>query len=178
MKTDPRRLLVMALLVTSGFVHGAGNPGAHQHGQGQLQLAMAGQQVELRFVSPAHNLLGFEHNARTAEQQAQVETVVRWLSDTPLIDTPASTCTIESVRVQTGMDGSDHDHATEHSAQHSDFEVNQELDCPGLDPAGSLTTPLPDRFPGLDRLDIAWTGPGGQGAARLTGGDHRFRATP
>lgn len=170
--------LLIAPLITTGVTFAADNPGSHQHGHAELQLAMSGQQVELLFVSPAQNLLGFEHEARTPEQKKAVETVVRWLNETPLINTPTASCSLESLDIHSQFAGNTGGHESGDHGQHADFEVSQVLTCPGLREANALTTPLTGRFPGLEHLDVAWTGPDGQGAIELEHGDNQFSPRP
>jgi len=99
-----------------------------------------------------------------------------WLAETPLINTPESTCTVYGGTVQYEVAGAyrhdDKDHGDE--GQHADIEVTQILICPGLDKSASVTTPLTTHFPGLEHLDIAWAGSDGQGATRLENGESSF----
>ncbi|MDK9556477.1 DUF2796 domain-containing protein [Marinobacter sp. M216] len=167
--------LLVAPLVITGVTVAADNPGSHQHGHAELQLAISGQKVDLHFQSPAQNLLGFEHRAHTPDQQETIDSVVEWLSETPLINTSSITCILESVAIESEFAGNAS--KPEHG-QHADFEISQLLDCPGLQSAEALTTPLTERFPGLEHLDVAWTGPDGQGAVVLEGDGNRFSLRP
>ena len=47
--------------------------GAHQHGHGQMSLAIEGDKVEIELRVPGMDIVGFEHEAATAEQKAAVE---------------------------------------------------------------------------------------------------------
>ncbi|MBW4934550.1 ZrgA family zinc uptake protein [Marinobacter sp. F4206] len=170
--------LLIAPLIATGATFAAENPGSHQHGHAELQLAISGQQVELLLRSPAHNLLGFEHRARTPEQQQRVDSVALWLNETPLINTPAASCTLETADLQSGITGTIEDHQHGDHGQHADFEVIQVLNCPDLGNSDILSTPLIERFPGLEYLEIAWIGPSGQGAVRLAQDENRFSLAP
>jgi len=186
-----RRTLTAVTFLLSSSAMAADNLAAHQHGQAQLQLAVSGDRIEAILLSPAHNLLGFEHEPRTDEQRETVTQVNRWLRNTPLANTEDGSCSVHSASVHHGEPsdhdtGHDHDsdhhdehghHHDEHSG-HSDFEVTQVLDCPDLDAAGTLTSPLMAQFPNLQLLDIVWVGPAGQGAVRLDHGDKNFTLKP
>lgn len=171
----PAFAMLAVLLGTPAMA--ADNPASHQHGHAELQLAFNGDEVDLLLISPAGNMLGFEHHPRTPEQKQAADTLTDWLEETPLINTPGSTCTVYGSTVQHEIAGGspqgDDDHANE--GQHADIEVTQILICPGLEKTGVLTTQLTTRFPGLEHLDIAWAGPGGQGATRLAHGENSFR---
>ncbi|WP_298449391.1 DUF2796 domain-containing protein [uncultured Marinobacter sp.] len=169
--------LSFTLILTSAPLMAADNPGSHQHGHAEMQLAFADNQVEILLTSPAGNMLGFEHHPRTPEQHQTEERVTHWLGENPLVNTLESTCQIQATTVQHEVAGG-HDHG-EHShgdeSRHADITVTQILNCTGLDNSTSLTTPLTAHFPALEHLDIAWAGPDGQGAARLEQGERSFR---
>ena len=57
---------------------------AHQHGMAELQVAISGEQIDVLLLSPAYNLVGFEHPPRSAEQHQTVESAVDWLKHTAL----------------------------------------------------------------------------------------------
>ncbi|TYC57262.1 DUF2796 domain-containing protein [Marinobacter sp. BW6] len=175
------RALLSATVLTAGSAFASNNPGAHQHGHAELQLAIDGNQVDLIFTSPAYNLLGFEHRARSDEQKALVNQVTNWLGQTPLTNTREGSCTVMNAVVhhQAGGDdhghnhGHDHDHPDESS--HSDFEVTQTLSCPDLKPSEALSTPITIRFPEIENLNVEWIWSGGQGSDRLGQGETRVR---
>ena len=98
------------------------NPGAHQHGHAELQVALDGNQIDLIFTSPAYNLLGFEHRARTDDQKALVKETEEWLERTPLINTPDASCTVASVEVyhEAGGGSDDHHDHDSHGHDHHD----------------------------------------------------------
>ncbi|WP_296935099.1 DUF2796 domain-containing protein [uncultured Marinobacter sp.] len=172
--------LLAATILTASATFASDNPGAHQHGHAELQLAQEGKQIDLIFTSPAYNLLGFEYRARSDEQKALVEQVTNWLGQTPLADTREGSCTVMNAVVhhQAGSDdhghndGHDHDHPNESS--HSDFEVTQTLNCSGLQASQSLVTPLTTRFSGIEHLGIQWVWSEGQGSTQLGHGESTF----
>jgi hypothetical protein len=172
---------LLALSIASALVSApaiaADNPASHQHGHAEMQLAFSDNQVEILLMSPAGNMLGFEHHPRTPEQHQTANNITNWLKETPLVNTQESTCTLQEGTVQHELaDDRDHDaHSHDDQNQHADITVTQVLNCPGLDTSASLTTPLTTRFPGLEHLDIAWAGPDGQGAIRLNHEDNSFR---
>ncbi len=185
---NPARLTGCLLALTgavaaSTCVASGDNPGAHEHGNAELQLAVEGNRIDLLFTSPAYNLLGFEHRARTGEQKAAVQETTRWLGATPLVDTTGPSCKVmeADVQHQSGADGHDHhDHGSGHSGSehpestHTDFEVAQTLTCAGLGDGTTLSTPLIGRFPEIEHLSVEWVWSGGQGSGRLEQGVDRF----
>lgn len=174
-----RKFPVLPLLAALAIIAPAmasDNPASHQHGHAELQLAINGNEVDLLLISPAGNLLGFEHHPRTSEQQQLADTTIDWLSETPLIDTREASCTVYGGTAKFEAAGGTH-HGHDHhgdDAQHADIEVSQILICPGLDQSIRVTTPLTERFSGLEQLHIVWAGPDGQGAVRLGKAQHTF----
>jgi len=157
------------------------NPGAHVHGHANLQLAVEGQRIDLMLISPAYNLFGFEHQPANSRQEQLVQKAEVWAATIPAVNTDNPGCSLVAGSLYTSWnqkhhdnDNNDHDHEQHNSNQvpsHSDIELNQTLDCPGLTKADRLETPLMERFPGLKHLDVQWATPGGQGGARLKQGD-------
>lgn len=154
---------------------------AHEHGQARMQIALENNQVDLIFTSPAYNLAGFEHEARTDEEKKLLVDIHHWLETTPLINTDSGACTVAAVTVKLGGDekshhGHDdddhhedrHDDHSEEESTHRDFEVTQQLTCMGMSGNAALTSPLPGRFPELEELTIEWAGPSGQGSTLMT----------
>jgi hypothetical protein len=197
-------LLAAAAFVAAGSVFASDNPGAHQHGHAELQLAIEGNQIDLIFTSPAYNLLGFEHRARTDAQKDLVADTTSWLGETPLVTTAGGNCTVMNAVVNHQLESDGHDHHDEHrhnhhdshdhhdehnhsdshdhdhghyhegESSHSDVEVTQTLSCSNLDASETLSTPLTERFPEIEHLRIEWVWSGGQGSARLETGDKTF----
>lgn len=162
----------------------ADNLAAHQHGHGQLSLAIDGTRIDLLLESPAYNLAGFEHEPQTQAQRQQLARVREWLQTRPLVDTvPASCRLIDSQVDQThghdheaaehehdhGAAEHDHDHDTGEHGHHSDFEVTQTLECPGLADSDKLTTPLLTETEHMEELAVRWAGSRGQGGLHLHG---------
>lgn len=197
-----RRIIPLALMLLPIGAVAADNPAAHEHGHAQLQLAIEGNQIDLFLLSPAINLVGFEHAPENEEQTLAVKELTRWSRQTPIINTANGTCSIQSHALHASWsehqeqehdhehaDEHDHDHehadtqhehehehADEHDHEHghADLELSQTLICADLAEASSLTTPLIRHFTGMERLDIQWVGPGGQGAAQLGAGENSF----
>ncbi len=188
MPSTSTRILPLPVLLLSALTASAENLTAHQHGQAELQLAMDGQSVELMAMSPAHNLLGFEHEPRTKAELEAVETALAWLTETPLINTLSGSCSIQTSEVHYAYAGNDAhheehgDHAHEHheseETTHTDIEVFQTLNCPDLAPDSQLVTSVSEQFPAIENLYIQWAGPEGQGALRLEQGITEFSLRP
>jgi hypothetical protein len=169
----------------------ADNLGAHEHGQAQLQMALENSQIDLLFTSPAYNLAGFEHQARTGDEKKRLADINHWLETTPLINTDTGSCSVTAATVELGGETESHDEHSHHDenhhdeehhsddehhsgekrddeASHRDYEVAQQLTCKGMGTGEIFTSPLPGRFPELQELTIEWVDPTGQGSTLIT----------
>lgn len=188
--------LSLTVAVLGANALAAENPGAHRHGHGhaQLQMAVEANRVELIFTSPAHNLAGFERDARTPEEEQRLEDIAQWLSSQPLVDTNAGSCTVTAADVHASgahHDGhqdehhEDHGHDDQHHHDHHghddheqeghrEYEVTQQLDCSGVSAGQTFTAEVMARFPAIEVLSVQWVSETAQGSARLEGGQTGF----
>lgn len=153
---------------------------AHEHGSGQLNVALDQQTLELELKSPAINLLGFEHAASTTEEHAKVAEVARQLADPiDLFSLAEGQCSLTAKDIEGPMFAADkpHDHADEEHAhkegeaahQHSDIHAQYRLDCQQSDALAELDlTELFKRFPGMHKIQLQLIGPSGQKGAQLS----------
>ncbi|PSF08270.1 DUF2796 domain-containing protein [Marinobacter fuscus] len=170
-------LLAGLIIAASGTATANSNPGAHQHGHANLQMAIEGHSISLMLMSPAANLIGFEHQPHTDAEKQQLSDLVRWASDTPLINTPEQRCLVTDSQLHTSWpQGGHHDHHQDHEENsHGDIEISQTLDCQGLGNSDQWSTPLMAEFPDIEQLDVQWVSPQGQGGTRLEHPASSFR---
>ena len=166
---SPRLILALGLATMTAPSMAQDNPAAHQHGHAELQVAFAGEQIDLLLESPAWNLLGFEHQPRTKEQRQKLDGLREWVAANALTTS----------ELHTGWEGheahDDQGHDQDAHANHSDLEITQSLRCEALPDASTFTAPILDAYPALELLDVQWVSAQGQGGTRLTRSDNRFR---
>ena len=115
--------VVASLLMLTGVT--AAQQAAHVHGIATLNLAMEGDELEIEFVSPAGNIVGFEHEAVTAAERRAIRDAIEQLrKGNELFDLPlAASCSLRVAEVE-------HDHGEEekgedghgHDAEHDDHD--------------------------------------------------------
>lgn len=177
--------------------------GAHMHGVGRLNLAMEGRELHVELISPAANIVGFEHRPRTVEQRTALEHAMRQLSDGErLFALPAEAdCTLGQASVHTELlpahDGSrsgvgvgehsaDHSHDEEHGEHpehehegedeaHADIEASYVFGCGEPEKLRYLDVLLFDPFPAMERLEVQFIRGANQGAAELSEKANRVR---
>ena len=99
--------------------------GAHEHGHSALNIAIEGDRIEMELMAPGADIIGFEHEASTAEDKAAVEqaeaTLGEPLSLFGLGD--AAGCVVETAAVE--IEGEDH-HDEHGDEAHADEEHHEE----------------------------------------------------
>ena len=148
---------------------------AHEHGHGQLNLALDGQQLLIEFQAPAADLVGFEKTATTAqEQQHYAEALARLRQGATLFSLPAeAACTLKAQQVGAHHDD---DEVTATSAspkpheehEHSDIHAEYRFECQAPQQLTSVTVTLFGAYPSLEKLSVQAIVPGTPSSAELT----------
>ena len=157
---------------------------AHVHGHAELNLVLDGGRLHVEFVSPAANLIGFEHPPRDAADDAAVEhATLRLEKGDALFSFPGSAdCRLHDADVQSPWpqtrDASHHEedahehthtgHASDRGREHADFGASYAFDCRRPQQLSQVRTTLFDAFPALQQLDVQAIVDDRQFAARLT----------
>ena len=94
---------------------------AHVHGIAHLNVALEGTSLHLEFTSPAANIVGFEHQPRTAEQKDGVRKAMEKLENGSnlFIPSPEAQCRMSKSSAKTDIEhDADHDADDEHEKEH------------------------------------------------------------
>ena len=169
------------------FVVGSSNANAqsadsHVHGNAELNVVLMGQQLQVEFVSPAINLLGFERPPNTDEENATLNNTIEQLQRGGwLIEAFPTTCQLSTEEFEAPVydehessehdhESSEHDHeheSSEHDAEpHSNFRVTYLYDCDSA-PRKQLEVLAFDHYSGIETLTVQWIADQKQGYARL-----------
>lgn len=154
--------------------HGDGyrDHGAHVHGIAQLTLALEGDRIGIHIASPAANILGFEHRARTDAQQQQVIALQASLNEPASLFTFIGTqCSATETDVDvssvTRMSDSEADKPSS-SESHSDIEAHYQFQCKQGSQLQTVNALLLQQFTGIERVEVQWVTDTSQGAQVLT----------
>ena len=185
--SSSRNNLICALLLIS--IAGssrtlAQSADSHVHGNAELNVVLMGQQLQVEFVSPAINLLGFERPPNTDEEIATLNNTIEQLQRGGwLIEAIPTACQLSTEEfaapVYDEHDSSEHDHehessehdheheSSEHDAEaHSNFRVTYLYDCDSA-PRKQLKMLAFDHYSGIETLTVQWIADQKQGYARL-----------
>ena len=123
-----RNLILILILVTCSLGASAAAQSTHVHGQGQVGMAIDQNLISMTLESPGADIVGFEHEARTAEEKTAVTEALKQLSDPMfVIQLPANaSCKVvqasSEVTSENGDEGhADHEEHTDHD-EHEDHE--------------------------------------------------------
>ena len=161
--------------------------GSHVHGLTELNVGIVNQIVQIEFISPAINLLGFERASSSPEESQLFNQVIEdlraaeWLLGDQLKDCQMSTPVFEapefgSHEMSEGHEAHEHEHEEhehahedhEHeSGDHADFRVQYLFDCRSAPPSNFTVTAF-DRFVGIEEISVRWIVGRQQGVSNLT----------
>lgn len=152
--------------------------GPHEHGAATLALVLEGETLVVELLTPAVNLLGFEHlpesDAERTALQAAVATLQR---GGELLGLPAAAqCRQQSAQIESPLlavyDNRDRqrpaDAPVAAAGAHADVEISYRFGCAAPAALGALDLQLFARFPGLQRLAVEWVIETRQSAATAT----------
>lgn len=99
--------------------------GAHEHGSGNLNIAVEGTSVALELEAPGADIVGFEYAAKSADDRAAIDAAIARLAqplELFLVPSEAA-CTVVDARVALiGEDEEDHAHDEEHADDEHDHD--------------------------------------------------------
>ena len=152
--------------------------GSHVHGLTELNVVIADQDVQIEFVSPAINLLGFERASNSPEESKLFNEVLEdlqaaeWLLGDQLGDCQMSTPVFEapefgSHEMSEGHEDHEHEDHEHEAGDHADFRVQYLFDCQSA-PRSNLAVTAFDRFAGIEEISVRWISGRQQGVSNLT----------
>ena len=152
--------------------------GSHVHGLTELNLVITNQNVQIEFISPAINLLGFERASNSPEENKLFNEVLEdlqaaeWLLSDQLEDCQMSTPVFEapefgSHEMSEGHEDHEHEDHEHEAGDHADFRVQYLFDCRSAPPSNFTVTAF-DRFVGIEEISVRWIVGRQQGVSNLT----------
>jgi hypothetical protein len=169
MRNESWIVAVMAMLIAcSAGAEERRELGAHEHGHSILNIAIEGETVAMELMAPGADIVGFEHEAESAEDEAALEAAEVKLSDPlSLFVMPSEAgCTVETAAVEIEEDAhqaeahdeAHHDeaeeHGDEHVAEHSEFHVEYRLACPEPGELGTIRFGYFEAFPNAMEVEV------------------------
>lgn len=119
-------LLAATALVSPAFAESTRQLDAHEHGVGQLNIAIDGTTVAMELTAPGADIVGFEYAPTSAEDRAAVEAAIATLAK-PLdlfVMPAAAECTVTEASAELELEIED---AHEHDAHGHDDHGHEEV---------------------------------------------------
>jgi hypothetical protein len=170
-RLTPVFALGLGLAVTMPMAADRREADAHEHGVGELSVAIDGNELEIALEGPADNFVGFEYAPRTAaERQAMAAAVAMLRAPAQLfVLPPAAGCRLQSTEVDAPYGpGEDHSGDEHQDADgHSEFSAVYAWRCSRPEALDTIRVQVFARFPGTERLAAQVATPAGQLAVTL-----------
>ncbi|WOF74104.1 DUF2796 domain-containing protein [Parvibaculaceae bacterium PLY_AMNH_Bact1] len=148
---------------------------SHEHGAAELAFALDGNQLAVEFISPGANIVGFEHEAKDADEIAAVEAAIDKLQrGGDLIEFEGAACTLSDADVEAeGLLEEAHEdehHEDEHEGEdaHAEFEVKYTFNCTTPDQLSSISVSLFEQWPGIEEIETVFLSDNHQLSVELT----------
>jgi len=181
-KMIKRNLILILILVTCSLGASAAAQSTHVHGQGQVGMAIDQNLISMTLESPGADIVGFEHEARTAEEKTAVTEALKQLSNPMfVIQLPESaSCKVvqasSEVTSENGDEGhadheehTDHDehedhedHADHENEAHGSFIAEYQLECATIAAIDSIKFVYFDHFRNAQSLIVVLIDKNGQ----------------
>ncbi len=146
----------------------------HVHGDVDLNIVKENDILEITLISPAVNIVGFEHPVSNAKERLAVEKANLKLSQhEEMFSFHNDSCEhLETSMIQSGpteknrSEPSHDGHQHEHDKNvHSEFEILYRYRC--VKEVTSLSVNLKDHFSGISQINVRWIKDGVQGGTIL-----------
>jgi len=120
---------------------------AHVHGEAQLNIAIDLNTIHLEFISPAYDIVGFEHSPNNPSQKNQIHQALEKLQNgsAMFIFTKDAGCSMTNSDVHSGLD---------HRQDHSDFTARYTFTCTAPDKLTSMDLELFKTFKGMETVHV------------------------
>ncbi|OOZ42798.1 DUF2796 domain-containing protein [Solemya elarraichensis gill symbiont] len=142
--------------------------GAHVHGEAQLLIAVEGNTLEIEFISPAMNIVGFEYLPRNNTQLEAVKSAIEILNQPgQLFSLPSGAeCHTSTFSVESPFSG--HEKHAHGEADHRDFAAHYHFLCTDMSRLKRVEVGIFKQFPATDVIEVQSISQRGQRMTELT----------
>ena len=137
----------------------------HEHGVGELNIAVEGSAINLEFMIPGADIVGFEYEAKSDSDIALVNTALSKFQDFENIFTLSSSgnCNLvdAEIEINQGDDHEDehehedeHDHDEHEEEAHNEFVAHYSFTCGNVKEIDRIDFPYFTTFPNSGELEI------------------------
>ena len=175
-------VLVALLSVTTTLTFSATHK-AHVHGQAELTVAIDQHTIAVHLIAPAESLLGFEHQAQSEPEIAQVIALQKHVAQpdsvfnfnnkhcqmiSKNVDTGELLRSVQDHKNHTHDEPHQHDTHDSHQSDHAEINIHYIYHCKTTDHIKLARVQLFDHYHGLKQIRAMWVTPTQQASALLT----------
>jgi hypothetical protein len=179
------KVILLITVWLSFIIHGSSLAGqdvnldAHVHGVSEMTIVFEKQTLEIEVKSPAINLVGFEHRAKTQKNIAAVKNAELLLSNaSELFLFSGDNCTLVEQHIdvssmidhdtKSGVNEHQHDKSHSNEGRHNEVIANYYYRCEKKSTISSITIKLFELFPYVQQIKAMWVTEAQQGALTLS----------
>ncbi len=148
----------------------------HEHGGGELNLAMESNEIQIELRMPAMNIVGFEHQPNNQEQKDAIQKALKILNDANQLFAlaPDARCLVKKSKAITTAIEEDHNEGENEEEIHDEEETHSEFhgsylfSCESPKELTTLQVKLFDLFKNIEELDVQIVKQGEQTSQELT----------
>ena len=140
----------------------------HEHGVGELNIAVEGSAINLEFMIPGADIVGFEYEAKSDSDMALVNTALSKFQDFENIFTLSSSgnCNLVDAEIDINQgdehedehdhdDHGEHDDHDEHDEEaHNEFVAHYSFNCGNIKEIDRISFPYFTTFPNSGELEV------------------------
>ena len=174
-------LLLLATGLKTSVQAETRNESAHVHGVARLNLVLEAKTLQLEFVVPAADFLGFEHKPSSDSEVRAFETLQKELKKPAELFTLPEEASCSLVKAdlpdtpwsEDGHKKKGHDHKKkdhDHDEEHSDLRAQYSFSCQNPEKVASIKLKVFDRFKSLRQIKALYIHGSRQGQQMLKPG--------
>lgn len=176
-------MIVVAILTLSSSLfatdhkHGKRKRKAHHHGSGKMNLAIEKNNMVIEMEIPAHDIIGFEHEAKTKKQKKKLKSAISTLknSDSILMIASSVGCQISKpANIKVDLE-EEHDHGHSHESdhkkeeeKHAEFHITYAFKCNKMATIKQIEVLAFKEFSKMKKIKAQAVTPKGQFSQELT----------
>ncbi|WP_076419253.1 DUF2796 domain-containing protein [Colwellia sp. UCD-KL20] len=143
---------------------------SHVHGLSEITVAIDGEILDIHFLSPAINLMGFEHKASNPKEFELVREAKDTLSNNQSIFTfVGAVCAPIKADINVDALINSHEGKEAHGSHddHSQVEASYRYQCKDIDDLSAISVDIFKHFIGIKKIKAMWINNFNQGVATL-----------
>jgi hypothetical protein len=147
---------------------------AHIHGLSEISLSISDNKIEIKFESPASNIVGFEHAAKTIKQKERVQYARSSISKPlSLFSISGTHCNVMSSVINGfGLLEGQEEHSQENN--HIEISAQYQFECSSVAELKNIEIKIFESFPNISEIKVQWISETDQGMSILNPSNNKL----